>query len=99
MSLSWGKGGSEADNQRIGKWLPGAEFGTEFWAPLESLASKLNSGGIETHSNPNKAEAWQEVAVGLRGSSHALGLGRSLRGVSSLSLPIVFLWTRLNPHH
>lgn len=99
MSLSWGKAGREADNQRSGKWLLGAEFGTEFWAPLESLASKLNSGGIETHSNPNKVEAWQEVAVGLCGSSHALGLGRSLRGVSSLLLPTQFLWTHLNPHH
>lgn len=54
--------------------------------------------GIETRSNPNKAEAWQEVAMGWYGSSHALGLGRSLRGVSSLSLPSLFLWTHLNPH-
>lgn len=34
------------------------------------LPSKTQEG-IETHSNPNKVEAWQEVAVGSHGSSRA----------------------------
>lgn len=45
MSLPLGKAGSEADKQGSGKWLLGAEFGWEFWASVESLASKQNSGG------------------------------------------------------
>ena len=98
MSLASGKAANEAEKQRSGKWLLGAEFGLVFRAPLEPSGSQQNSEGNETHRNPNKVKAWQET-IGEAAWLFTQRGPRPLGGLSHLSPPIPFLWTHWNQSH
>lgn len=99
VSPALGRAGNEAQTQRSGKWLLGAEFGVEIRAPFEPSGSKQNSGGSEIHRNPNKGKAWQEAVCGATLLFTQLCLCEPFGRPSHLSPQIVFPWTRLNQRH